>query len=99
MESIIKITKRASKSVVTDRIFTDEAMTPLLTEVESIINSRPLTAVSDGINDLDPITPNHLLMVNQAQVISQAFSKNKKLVLERNGKQFKWHMTCFGKGG
>ncbi len=33
----------------------------LLCEVESIINGRPLTTNTDHPNDLEPLTPNHLL--------------------------------------
>ena len=49
MESMDKIPKKALKSIVRDRTF--------LTKVESIINSRPLAAVSDNINDLELIIP------------------------------------------
>ena len=42
MESMIKITKRVLKSIVRD-----EAQSTFLTEVESIINSRPLTAAGE----------------------------------------------------
>ena len=34
----------------------------LLTEVETIANSRPLTAVSDNINDMEALTSNRLLL-------------------------------------
>ncbi|XP_066955788.1 uncharacterized protein [Macrobrachium rosenbergii] len=40
----------------------DESLRTLLCEVESIINSRPLTTVSDSVDDLEPLTPNHLLI-------------------------------------
>ncbi|XP_068203742.1 uncharacterized protein [Palaemon carinicauda] len=40
----------------------DESLRTLLCEVESIVNSRPLTIVSDSIDDLEPLTPNHLLI-------------------------------------
>ena len=60
MESIVRITENALKSILRDRIFTDEALSIFLTEVESIINSGPLTAASDNINDLETVTPNHL---------------------------------------
>ena len=44
---------------------TDESLSTFLCEVENIINSRPLTTVSDDPNDLEPLTPNHLLQQKQ----------------------------------
>ena len=55
-------TKEVLKSIVRDRIFTDESLSTFLTDVERIINSRPFTAASDDINDVEPITLNHLLI-------------------------------------
>ncbi|XP_068227993.1 uncharacterized protein [Palaemon carinicauda] len=40
----------------------DESLRTLLCEVESIVNSRPLTTVSDSVDDLEPLIPNHLLI-------------------------------------
>ena len=62
MEAMVKLTKRALKTIVKNRLFTEEALSTFLIEVESIINSRPLTPASDDIDDLEPITPNHLLL-------------------------------------
>ena len=42
------------------RLDTDSFHT-LLCEVEAIINSRPITNVSDDPDDLEPLTPNHIL--------------------------------------
>ena len=39
----------------------DESLYTLLCEVEHILHGRPITMVSDNPNDLDALTPNHLL--------------------------------------
>ena len=42
--------------IVRDVIITDEAVSTFLSKVENLINSCPLTAVSNEINDLKPNT-------------------------------------------
>ena len=37
----------------------------LFCEVECIINGRPITKVSDDVNDDVPLTPNYLLMIKK----------------------------------
>lgn len=39
----------------------DEVLSTLMCEVENILNNRPLTSVTNDMNDLDALTPNHLL--------------------------------------
>ena len=41
----------------------DESLSTLFCEIESIINSRPLTYVSCSDGDVEPLTPNHLLLL------------------------------------
>lgn len=47
----------------------DETFRTLLTEVECIINSRPLTVPSSDPGDLDPLTPNHILTTKSRVVM------------------------------
>ena len=48
--------------IMKDRVLTDPQLLTLFTEVENIVNSRPLTHISDDINDLRALTPNHILL-------------------------------------
>ena len=61
IESIVKVTKRALNTIIKQRTFTDDALYTIMTEVESTVNSRPLTNVSDNIDDYEALTPSHFL--------------------------------------
>lgn len=61
-ESLIKVTKRALRISTGEQILSWNEMATVFAEVKSILNSRPLTYMSDDPNDLRPLTPNHLLL-------------------------------------
>ena len=61
-ERLVGSVKRAMRMVVGENILTDEVLHTLLTEVESMLNGRPLTYVSSDGRDPEPLTPNHLLL-------------------------------------
>ena len=61
-ESLVKSVKTGLKAIVKDQIFTDESLQTFLCEVESVLNGRPLTAISDDISDFESLIPNHLLI-------------------------------------
>ena len=41
----------------------DEVLSTAFSECESIVNSWPITKLSDDVNDEGPLTPNHLLLL------------------------------------
>ena len=47
----------------------DESFRSLLVEVESIVNSRPLTFPSSDVNDSNLLTPNHILTMRSKVVM------------------------------
>ena len=60
--TIVKITnKYLNKYYYRNHHFNEEALHTYLAETEFIINGRPLTPLSDDINNFEALTPNHFL--------------------------------------
>lgn len=51
--------------MVDERLVNEETLTTFLVEVEKIMNNRPITSVSNDSNDLDALTPSHILLLRQ----------------------------------
>ena len=64
-ERLIRSTRKVLNGLVKEQTLDDESLQTLMCEAESIINGRPLTKVSDDPRDLEPLTPNHLLLLRQ----------------------------------
>ena len=61
-ESNVKQFKHHFKRVAADKRFTIMEFATLSTEIEAILNSRPLTQISDDVNDYRALTPGHFLI-------------------------------------
>ena len=82
-ERLVQITKKHLKSAVADRLLSDIELRTLLTEVESIVNNRPITAVSDDPEDCSALTPNHFLLQKATQLPPGVFVKEDSLSRKR----------------
>ena len=60
-ERMIRSTKIAVRKIVGRAELTDEELHTTFTIVEGLLNSRPLTLVSNDLADLTPLTPAHFL--------------------------------------
>ncbi|XP_067213071.1 uncharacterized protein [Linepithema humile] len=58
----MKLFKHHFKRVVGDSLFTFEELNTFIVEVEDILNSRPITAISTDPNDVLALTPAHYLI-------------------------------------
>ncbi len=64
-ERLIRSVRKILYSLLKQRLCTlnDESLPLLLCEVKAILNGRPITKVSEDPSDLEPLTPNHLLLL------------------------------------
>ena len=49
--------------MVGERLVNDEEVRTFLVEVEKILNDRPITTVSSYPQNLEALTPNHILLL------------------------------------
>ena len=55
--------KKTLKSVLQNRIVAKEALRTALVEADGVLNSRPITHVSNDAGDIEALTPNHFLLL------------------------------------
>ena len=73
---MIRSTRKILGSLVKEQTLDDESLQTLMCEAENIINGRPLTAISGGPKDLEPLTPNQIFYYYVRKLLfHQIFSK------------------------
>ncbi|XP_057209123.1 uncharacterized protein LOC130565962 [Triplophysa rosa] len=93
-ERIIRMVKRILRSILHQQIL-DEGLQTVLCEIEAILNDRPITKLSDDPNDLEPLTPNHLLQMRSKPVLSPGLFDKSELYSSRRWKQVQYMCDLF----
>jgi hypothetical protein len=62
-ERLIRSVRRILSTMLKDQATTEECLVTFMTEVERVMNDRPLTPVSSDPRDPNALTPNHLLLL------------------------------------
>jgi len=64
-ERLIRSVRKAMNSVIREKNLDDDGFHTLMCEIEMILNDRPITMNSDDPNNLEALTPNHLLLIKR----------------------------------
>ena len=96
-EREIRTVKKILKALMMEQPikFTDELLRTLLCEIENIMNNRPLTALSDDPGDLEPLTPNHLLLLNSESTFPPGLFSKDDLYLRQRWRQVQYLANLF----
>ncbi|XP_059907162.1 uncharacterized protein LOC132457130 [Gadus macrocephalus] len=94
-ERLIRSLKKVLLSVIKQQILDDESLTTVMCEVEAILNNRPLTTVSDDPNDLEPLTPNHLLLSKVQPLLPPGTFKQEDTYVRRRWRQVQYISDLF----
>ena len=89
--------KKILLPVLKEQVLDDETLQTALCEVESIMNDRPLTTVPSDPNDLEPLTPNHLLQLKAKPVMPPGLSKKEDMYSRRRWKHAQYLADRFWK--
>lgn len=94
-ERLIRSVRRTLIGLITQQTMSDDTLTTLMCLVESIINSRPLTTVSDDPNDFEPLTPNHLLLLRPKPLFPPGVFDPKDSFVRKRWRQVQYLANVF----
>lgn len=94
-ERQIRTVRKVLNSTLRQQVLDDDGLHTLLCEVESIINGRPITKMSDDPNDLEALTPNHLLLMRKQVSLPPGVFKKDDVYSRRRWKQIQYLADLF----
>ena len=99
-ERMIRSVRKIFNAVLKEQNLTEESLVTLMCEVKAILNSRPLTKISDDPNDLQALTPNHLLLLRAGPSFPPGmFSREDQYTAISDGNKCITFQMFSGKGG
>ena len=84
---MVRSCKKALDVVLQNQVLTDEVLLAAITEVESLVNSRPLTEVSSDADDLEALTPNHFLIGRATPNLPPGIFADKEISSQKRWRQ------------
>lgn len=94
-ERLIRMVWHVLGSVLKQQTLDDEGLATVFCEVEAILNSRPITRVSDDPQDLEALTPNHILLLKTNPLLPPGVFSNSDLSHRRRWRQVQYVAELF----
>ena len=96
-ERVTRMVRKVLTSVLHLQTLDDHGLHTILCEVEAILNGRPLTKLSDDPTDLEPLTPNHILLMKGKPVLSPGLFSKDDVYVKRRWRQVQYIADLFWK--
>lgn len=96
-ERLIRSVRKILNVTTKEQVLDEEGLQTLLCEAEAIINSRPITRASSDLNDLEALTPNHLLLLKTKPSLPPGVFKRDDQYVRRRWKQVQYLADIFWK--
>jgi hypothetical protein len=94
-ERQIRTIRKVLGALLRQQTLNDESLSTLMCQVEAIINSRPITVISDDARDPEPLTPNHLLLLRSGPELPPGIFVKDDLYSRRRWKQVQYLADVF----
>lgn len=96
-ERLIRSVRKVLNSVLKTQSLDDEGLMTVFCEAEAIINSRPITKASTDPNDLEALTPNHLLLLKSQPSLPPGLFEKADVYTRRRWRQVQYMSNLFWK--
>ena len=96
-ERVIRMVRRILNAVLRQQRLDDDGLHTVMCEAEAILNDRPITKLSDDPNDLEPLTPNHILLMKGKPSLPPGLFEQHDLYVRRRWRQVQYISDLFWK--
>ena len=94
-ERMIRTVRKVLNHLLQEQVVSDEVLTTVMAEASNILNSRPLTTVSDDPRDEEPLTPNHLLHLRPCPNLPPGIFGKENMYCKKEWKQAQYMTDLF----
>lgn len=96
-ERLIRSVRKVLNSTFKVQNLDEEGLHTVICEIEAILNSRPITKASMDLNDLEALTPNHLLLLKTSPSLPPGLFQPADMYAHRRWKQVQYMSDLFWK--